>query len=308
MKRRVIQLKESELKQLISRIIEEQTASAAFTQGQQAGQVAGQQARQAVNKAASQAVGAVKQGATTAIKGITETVITIFKIQIKVVILGAAVVYVIADGIYKVGVAAHNALMKFMSATGKVLVKKYNQASVNTINSLNKIGIALDKGMDFVNQKLTSMKDSTFAVAKYCIDSFKQYGTQQWAKVLVAAAGIKELASMLGGYLKSAWGTIQNQVGVAWENASNWARGAMNTAKQGLQNASNAAKQGLQNFSNSVTNKANQIAQGASGYAGKALGAIQGFLSEMYERYLSFSDDTESILNEAIKYNGKVIL
>lgn len=297
MKRRVIQLKESELKQLISRIIEEQTASAAFTQGQQAGQVAGQQARQAVNKATNQAVATVKQGATNLAKGLGEIVITIGKIPIKVLIFGAAVVYVIADGVYKVGVAAHNAFMKFLSATGKVIVKKYEQASANTINSLNKIGIVLDKGMNFVNQKLTSLKDSTFAIGKYVIDSFKQFGTQQWAKILVAAAGIKEFAGMLGGYLKSAWGTIQNQVGVAWENASNWARGAMNTAKQGLQN-----------FSNSVKNKANQIAQGASGFAGKALGAIQGFLSEMYERYLSFSDDTESILNEAIKYNGKVIL
>ena len=42
--------------------------------------------------------------------------------------------------------------------------------------------------------------------------------------------------------------------------------------------------------------------------AGKALGAIQGFLSEIYERYLSFSNDTLSILSEGRLYNGKMIL
>ena len=55
-------------------------------------------------------------------------------------------------------------------------------------------------------------------------------------------------------------------------------------------------------------NKANQFTQSTSNIAGKALGAIQGFLSEIYERYLSFSDNTKSILNEAVHYNGKVIL
>ena len=42
--------------------------------------------------------------------------------------------------------------------------------------------------------------------------------------------------------------------------------------------------------------------------AAKDFGANEWLVDEMYERYLSFSDDTESILNEAIKYNGKVIL
>lgn len=297
MKRRVIQLKESELKQLISRIIEEQTASAAFNQGQQSGQVAGQQARQAVNKATTQAVGAVKQAATAGIKGLTEIVITIVKIPIKVIIYGAATIWVIGEGLYKVGAAIGNALLKFISALGKARVSAQQAISQASINALKAAGVAWDKGAQAVSQWVSTQKDSAYVVAKYVIDSFKQWGTQEWAKILVAAAGIKELAGVLGGYLKSAWGTIQNSIGVAWENASNWASGAFNKAKQGWTDAKNT-----------VSNKANQIAQSVSGYAGKALGAIQGFLQEMYERYLSFSDDTASILSEAVKYNGKSIL
>ncbi len=301
MKRKVIQLKESELKRLISRIIEEQTASAAFTQGQQAGQVAGQQARQAVNKATTQAVGAVKQAGTAAIKGITEIVITIAKIPIKVIIYGAATIWVIGGALYKVGAAIGNSLLKFISALGKARVSAQQAISQASINALKAAGVAWDKGAQAVSQWIAAKKDSAYAVVKYVIDSFKQWGTQEWAKILVAAAGIKELAGTLGSYLKSAWGTIQNSIGVAWENASNWASGAFNKVKQ-------AASQGWTDAKNAVSNKASQIAQGVSGYAGKALGAIQGFLQEMFERYLSFSDDTSTILSEAVKYNGKSIL
>ena len=73
MKRKVIQLKESELKRLISKIIEEQTASNAFTQGQTLGMVQGQQARKAVNQVASSVV-----------KGVKETVVTILKVSFKI--------------------------------------------------------------------------------------------------------------------------------------------------------------------------------------------------------------------------------
>jgi len=297
MKRRVIQLKESELKQLISRIIEEQTASASFTQGQQAGQVAGQQARQVVNKAASQAVGAVKQGATTAIKGITETVVTFGKISFKFVIYGAAVVFVIGEAIFKVGAAIGNAIIKFIASTGRAVIKSGQAIAQDTMNAFRKAGIALEKGAQWVGQQLSALKDSTFAVGKWLIDSARALGTTAYAKFLVAMGGIKELSATFGNYLKNSWASVQKSVGVAWENASNWASGMMNQAKQGLSNMGTA-----------IGNKANQIAQGVSGYAGKALGAIQGFLQEMYERYLSFSDNTKSILNEAVHYNGKVIL
>lgn len=297
MKRKVIQLKESELKQLISRIIEEQTASAAFTQGQQVGQVAGQQARQVVNKAATQAVNTVKQGANAAFKGLKEIVITIVKVPIKVLFYGAATVWIIGEQLYKVGAVIANAFIKFLASLGKVSISALQTAGQSSINALNKAGASLDKGAQALGQWLSAQKDSAFAIGKYLIDSFKQWGTQEWAKVLVAAAAIKELSALLGNYLKSSWASIQKSIGVAWENASNWASGMYNRAKQGFTDAKNA-----------VSNKANQLAQSASGFAGKVLGGIQGFLQEMLERYFSFSNDTETMLIEAASYNGKVIL
>lgn len=301
MKRKVIQLKESELKQLISRIIEEQTSSAAFTQGQQAGQVAGQQARQVVNKAATQAVTNVKQAANTVIKGVTETVVTFAKTTFKIVIYGAAVVFVIGEAIFKVGAAIGNAIIKFLASTSMAVFKRGQVIAQDTIAAFRKAGIALEKGAQWVGQQLASLKDSAFTVGKYIIDSARAFGTMQYAKFLVAMAGVKELAATFGNYLKNSWTSVQKSVGVAWENASNWASGMYNRTKQ-------AVSQGFTDAKNAVSNKANQIAQGVSGFAGKTLGAIQGFLQEMYERYLSFSDDTTSILSEAVKYNGKVIL
>ncbi len=308
MKRRVIQLKESELKQLISRIIEEQTASAAFTQGQQAGQVAGQQARQVVNKAANQAVATVKQGVNTAIKGVTETVVTFAKTTFKIVIYGAAVLFVIGESLYKVGAAIGNAIIKFIASTGQAAIKRGQAIAQDTAAAFRKAGIAFEKGNQWVGQQLSALKDSTFAVGKWLIDRAKSLGTTAYAKFLVAMGGIKELNAAFGNYLKNSWASVQKSIGVAWENASNWASGMMNQAKQGLSNIGTAIGNKASEVGTAIGNKANQIAQGVSGYAGKALGAIQGFLQEMYERYLSFSDNTKSILNEAVHYNGKVIL
>jgi hypothetical protein len=297
MKRKVIQLKESELKKLISKIIEEQSVSNAFTQGQTLGMVQGQQARQAVNQVASKTAQAFKQGATAVLRGMTETVIAIGKIQIKVVIYGAAVVFLIGTALYRVGQVAANAIFKFLAATGKAVISAKKAAGQAVANSLKAAGIAIEKGAQVVGQQLNAMKDSTFAIAKYVVDSFKQFGVQLWAKVLIAAGGIKEFSSLLGSYLKTSWGTIQNKIGVAWENAANWASGAFKS----VQNTANQ-------IGNAVKNKASQFAQSAANVAGNTLGSIQGFLSEMYERYLSFSNDTLSILSEGRSYNGKIIL
>lgn len=290
MKKRVIRLTESELKKMIQSIIEEQTVASSFAQGKTMGMASGQQARQAVN-----------QAATAAVKGLKETVITIGKIHFKMMVIGGAVVYLIGKGIYKVGQAAGNAILKFLSATGKAVVRAGNAISDATVQSLNAAGIALSQGMNFVNQKLASMKDSTVAIAKWAVDQFKQFGTQMWAKILVAAGGIKEFSGLVANHLKNSWASIQNQIGVAWDQASNWARGAFNTATQAVKNTANQ-------IGTAVKNKASQFAQSAARGLGNVMGGIQGFLQEMYERYLSFSNDTETILSEAIAFNGKEIL
>lgn len=290
MKRKVIHLKESELRQLISKIIEEQTVSSAYTQGKQAGLTQGQQARQVVN-----------QAALSFAKGVKETIITIGKFTFKILVYGGAVVYLIGKGLYRVSQAAGNAILKFLSATGKAVVKSANQASDATMSALQAAGIAIDKGAQWAGKQLLGLRDNTIAIGKWVINIFKQFGTQLWAKILVAAGGIQEMRAIVGDHLKASWASIQNQVGVAWENASKWASGAFNSAKQAVTNTANK-------IGTAVKNKASEYAQSAARGAGKLLGSIQGFLQEMYERYNSFSNDTLSIISEATSYNGKVIL
>ena len=291
MKRKVIQLKESELKRLISRIIEEQqTVSGVYSQGKTAGLTQGQQARQVVNKAALSGAKAIK-----------ETIITIGKYTFKVVIIGAAVVYLVGNAIYKVSQAASNAILKFLSATGKAAVKAGTQASDATMQRLKAAGIAIEKGGQYIQQQLSALRDSSAAMGQWAINLFKQFGTQAWAKILVAAGGIQEFNAMVGNYLKNSWASIQNQVGVTWDNASKWASGAFNSAKQAVSNTANR-------IGTSVKNKAGELARSAASTLGNTIGSIQGFLSEMYERYHSFSNDTLSILSEGRSYNGKMIL
>lgn len=294
MKRKIIHLTESDLRKLISKIIEEQTMTSSFNQGQQLGMVQGQQARQAVN-----------QAAVAISKGMKETIITVGKFSFKVVVCGAVVVFLIAKTLFKVQQAAANAILKFISATGKAVVKQLAQVTQATLDSLKLAGIAIEKGLQYVEQQFTSLRDQTVSVAKWSINLFKQFNSQIFAKVLIAAAGIKEFSSMLGDFLKTSWSSIQNQIGVTWENASNWAKGAFKSAAQKVQNT---ASQLGQSVVRGVQNTASQLGQSVAKGVGNVVGGIQGFLSEMYERYLSFSSNTISILSEATSYNGKLIL
>lgn len=294
MKRKIIHLTESDLRKLISKIIEEQSVSTSFNQGKQMGMVQGQQARQAVN-----------QAAIAVSKGMKETTITVGKFSFKVIIYGAVVVFLIGKTLFKIQQAAANAILKFLSATGKSVVKQYTQATQATLDSLKLAGIAIEKGSQYVGQQFASLRDQTVSVAKWSVNLFKQFGSQTFAKVLIAAAGIKEFSSMLGDFLKTSWSSIQNQIGVTWENASNWAKGAFKSAAQKVQNT---ASQLGQSVARGVQNTASQLGQSVAKGVGNVVGGIKGFLSEMYERYISFSTNTISILSEAKSYNGKLIL
>ena len=290
MQKKVIRLTESELRKMIENIIEEQTLGSTFTQAQIPAFNVGQQARKAVN-----------QAAINAVKGLKETAIVIGKVTFTVVAIGGFMLFLVGAAVYKVTQVVGNAIIKLISATGRAVVKGATALGNLTIQAFNKAGLALEKGMDYVGQKLSALKDTSIGIAKWVIEQFKQFGTQVWAKILVAASGVKEFGSMLANYLKNSWATIQNQIGVAWEQASSWAKNAYNSAVQGVKNT--ASKIG-----SAVSNTANNLAQSAASAAGKTWGAIKGFLSEMYSRYVSFSDDTTSILSEAVALNGKVIL
>lgn len=294
MKKRVIHLTETDLKKLIKKLIKEQSLSSDFKQSMSQSRSSGKEDQQRV-------IQHVKQGVSGTLKLMKQTIITIGKIMFTVIVVGLAIIFLIGNAIYKVSQAIGNSIIKFISSTGKAVIRTATKIEQKTIDAFKSLKISLEKGIDFVSQQLANLKDSSVAIAKWVVNSFKQFGIQFWGKILVMVSGIKELSNILSNYLKTSWSSIQNKVGVAWEDASKWATGTFNAVKQKV---SNTADQ----IGNSIKNKANDLAHSAARKMGSALGYAQGFLSEMYERYLSFSDNTLSILSEAKQYNGKVIL
>ncbi len=122
--------------------------------------------------------------------------------------------------------------------------------------------------------------------------------TESPADATPGAAAIAGLGQQLGGWLQSQWTSIQKEIGVAWNQAKSWASGALKSAGQAISNAASSVKQGVANAANTV-----------AGAAGKAAGWLQGFLSELFNRFVSFKgNDMMSILSEARQYNGKAIV
>jgi len=296
MSRKVVHITESQLKRLIEKVIEEQSVSntdgnfhmgQSYKQGAQSTQASGKAAQQAVANAAAEVARAGKQ-----------VLIKIGNITITAITYGAAVVWLIGKGVYKLTAAIANSLLKLITATGKAVVGAASALGTVAINGLKAAGIAIEKGAKWVGQQLNSLKDSTVAVGKWLIGAMKQFGAKVWAKVLAGAAAIAGLGQQLGGWLQSQWTSIQKEIGVAWNQAKSWASGALKSAGQAISNAASNVKQGVANAANPV-----------AGAAGKAAGWLQGFLSELFNRFVSFKgNDMMSILSEARQYNGKAIV
>jgi len=296
MSRKVVHITESQLKRLIEKVIEEQAVSNTdgnFHMGQSYRQevpgskASGKAAQQAVANAAAEVARAGKQ-----------VLIKIGNITIKVITYGAAVIWLIGKGVYKLTAAIANSLVKLISATGKVVVNTATALDTMAIKTLTSVGIAVEKGAKWVGQQLNSLKDSTISVAKWLIGAMKQFGAKVWAKVLAGAAAIAGVGQQLGSWLQSQWTSIQKEIGVAWDQAKSWASGALKSAGQAISKAASNVKQGVANVANTV-----------AGAAGKAAGWLQGFLSELFNRFVSFKgDDMISILSEARQYNGKAIV
>lgn len=296
MSRKVVHITESQLKRLIEKVIEEQAVSntdgnfhmgQSWNQGAQSTNASGKAAKQAVVNAAGEVARAGKQA-----------IIRIGNVTITAITYGAAVIWLIGKGIYKLTAAIANSLIKLITATGKVAVGAATALSTVAINGLKSAGIAIEKGAKWVGQQLNSLKDSTVAVGKWLIGVMKQFGTKAWAKILAGASAISGLGQQLGGWLQSQWTSIQKEIGVAWNQAKSWATGALKSAGQAISNAASNIKQGVANAANTV-----------AGAAGKAAGWLQGFLSELFNRFVSFKGtDMMSILSEARQYNGKSIV
>lgn len=297
---KVVKLTENDLRKIINKIIEEQQLAAGqnFQQGQKVGQAAGQQARQAVNKAVNQGVQNVKSAANTVLQGGKQIAVKIGNTLFNVVIYGAATVFLIGKGIYKVSAAIGNAILKFLSASGKAVVSGATAVGNAAMSTMKAAGIAIEKGAQFVGQQLNALKENSIGVVKWMINLFKQFGAQTWGAMLIGAAKVKEWGGAITGWIKQQYDTIANQIGVAFNDAvagvKNFANKAVDTAKSGLQKVGQFGA----NVANSVSNA-----------AGKMWGGIKGFLQEFFERFNSFKGtDTLTILSEAVKFNGLVIL
>jgi len=298
---KTVKLTEGELKRIIEKIISEQQQLAVgqnFQQGQQVGQVAGQQARQVVNKAVKTGAQAVQNASVEVAKFGKQVVVTIGKVAFNVVIYGAATVFLIGKGVYKVSAAIGNALLKFLAASGKAVVSGATAIGNAALSGLKAGGIAIEKGAQFVGTQLSGLADSGMSIVKWVLNQFKQFGVAVWGSLLIGATKVKEWAGALGAWIKQQYDTIASQIGVAFNDAvagvKNMANKAASSVKSGLQKAGQVGA----NIANSVSNT-----------AGKIWGGIKGFLQEFFERYNSFQGtDTLTILSESVKYNGLTIL
>lgn len=297
---KVIKLTESELKRLIENIIQEQNLAMGqnYQQGKDMRVGEFQQKRQAVNTAVKQGAQAVGNAAKQAANMGKQVIVTIGKVTFTVITYGAAVVFLIGKGLYKVSAAVGNSILKFVSAVGGATVSAATALGQSTISGLKVAGIAMEKGGDFVGQQLVNLKDSTVAIAKWVVGLFKGLGAAAYAKALVGANSIKELGSAMGNWLQGQYNTVANALGASWDEAKG-------LAQKGLSNLKAGAKSAYDTVSKTATNFANK----ASNYAGQAVGAIQGFLSEFFNRLLSMENkSTNTLLSEMVNYNGKTIL
>ena len=298
--RKTVKLTEGELKRIIEKIISEQSLAVGqnFQQGQQVGMQGGQQARQVVNKAVNQGIQNVKTAANNMVQGGKQIAVKIGNAMFNVVIYGAATVFLIGKGLYKVSAAIGNAILKFLAASGKAVVSGATAIGNAAATSMKAAGIAIEKGAQFVGQQLNALKDNSIGIVKWMVNQFKQFGVKTWAAMLIGAAKVKEWSGALTGWIKQQYDSIASQIGVAFNDAvagvKTMANNAVNTVKSGLQKAGQVGA----NIANKVSNT-----------AGKIWGGIKGFLQEFFERYNSFQGtDTLTILSESVKYNGLTIL
>jgi hypothetical protein len=273
---RIVKLTESQLKSMIEEIMSEANPAPAQQSSYQSGYQTGQQHKQAV-----------KQAATAVIKGAQQVVITIGKTVFTAITYGGAVVYLIGSGLFKLSMMAHNAIMKFLASTGRAVIGGATLLGQKTMSGLKAAGVAIERGAEALSQSFNKLKENTANVMKWIFNSFKQFGAAVWGKVLLAGSAIKELAGIVGDFFKNTYNTVANAVGKTWDQAKGMAQQAYSKVKD----------------------TASNIGKGISSAYDKTRGYLSGFLSEIFERFLSMNNMTgHELISECVKYNNKVIL
>jgi hypothetical protein len=296
---KIIKLTESQLRDVVTKVINEQSLGQSYQQGQ---------LLSIKNQAGVAQAKAVRNLAISAFKGAKQTVVKIANAYFTIVIYAGATIWVIGKGIYKVTQAVSDALLKLIASTGKAVISAGQAVAQGTVAVFKAAGVMVEKGAQAVTQYLTSMKDSSIAAAKWLINSCKALGAAVWGKMLIGVGTIKELSGALGGWAKQQYSAIAKSLGVAWDTAVNAASKGYDAFKQNVSNAANkitgaydSVKQGASNFANKVANTAGQFTQGAQNFMSN--------LFEMVERWAAMDGMSHSqILNESQKYYGKIIL
>jgi len=282
----------------IRRVLEEQGTSlnlgGNFQQGQNKTLKSGQAAGEDVKAF-------IKQGLNTA----KETVFNIGKLVLRIIFTGVGIICAIGYAVFKVAEAIVNALTKFLTATGKVVVRAAQKVSEATINILatiyKKLGIAVKAGMDFIGSLFKSLKDGAYNIIVSCLKALKQFGVMVWGKILVMASTVKEFGQNVWNWCKQQFTAISKQIGMAWDSA-------VNLAKQGWNAVKNLGSQAV-DFGKKAANK-------VADAAGQAYGAVKGFAQGLfedailfYETYISIrNSNTLALINECSKITKNIII
>jgi hypothetical protein len=282
----------------IRRVLEEQGTSlnvgGNFQQGQnktlKSGQAAGENAK-----------AFLKAGLKTA----KETTYTIGKTILRVIFTGVGIICAIGYAVFKVAEAIVNALTKFLTATGKVVIsaaKAVGEATISVLTiAFQKLGIAIKAGGDFIASLFKSLKDGAYNLIVSCLKALKQFGIMVWGKILVMASTVKEFGQNVWNWCKQQFTAISKQIGMAWDSA-------VNLAKQGWSAVKNLGSQAVE-FGKKAANKVADV-------AGQTWGAVKGFAQGLfedailfYETYISIrNSDTLALISECSKITKNVIL
>lgn len=260
-----------ELRQIIKQIIQEQTASQSYQKGVDQRLAQGQATKQAV-------IGQINELSRIG----KEYLITFAGLAFKVVtatIGGALVTYwVIRDVAYKIRNEAHSALIKFFTASYKMVVGAGQAVTTATLNAFKAAGI-------YAMEQYQNAKDQTAAVIKFAVDLGSRLGNQAYAQILAGVASISALNNYVSAWLGQQWTKVQNTVKMTWDEAKKQGNNLYAYLKSGAKSAVN---------------------YGAN-LAGQASGFVQG-LMEAFEGYLSFESNTVTGVLKEARYISSSIL
>ena len=280
----------NQLEQVIVQIIKEQlNMQKNYQQGQQQGAAAGQATKQALVKGVNELSRVGK-----------EVLVRIGNTSFKIITIGvgaaAYTVWAIGTGLWKIGTAASNAIIKVLASTGKILIGGATALGTATLDLFKKAGIVISQGAQAFMNGLKSLADKGTAALKWVVGLGAQFGKKYYAYLLATVNRAGVLASQLGNFLAQQWNTVAKNVGIGWEKAKQLGSSAWSSLKSGV---------------NAVGNAIGNTAKNALNYGSKLAGNVGGFirgLFEIFERLNSFTSKTSlGILKEA-RYISATVL